>query len=196
MTDVSQAIDIVNKVAPDLSRFGRALVVAIGGHETHWSDSFLQPSGAPSFNWGAVTAGPSWTGATFEHSDSRWTGAGNVSYITKFRVYPSSADGARDLANLLKFQYRKALAAADRGDWFGAARALYDGDDSKPGGGYYTGTKARSGAILDYFNALRKQLEAQGIPVAAIAGAAGLELLFWAGLGFLAIRRVTRHGRR
>lgn len=195
MTDVSEAIDIVNRVAPELSRFGRALVVAIGGHETHWGDSFLQPGGAPSFNWGAVIAGPTWTGPTFTHNDSRYTPAGNVQYETAFRVYPSSDAGARDLAVLLKSQYKHALAAADRGDWLGAARALYDGDDNKPGGGYFSGTKPRAGAILDYFNALRKQLQAQGIPVAAIGAAAGLELLFWAGLAFLAIRKL-KHGRR
>lgn len=196
MTDVSEAVDIVARVAPELSRLGRALVVAIGGHETHWSDSFTQPDGTPSYNWGAVTAGPSWTGPTFEHSDSRYTSAGNVQYVTKFRVYPSSDAGARDLAVLLKSQYKAALAAADRGDWFAAARALYDGDDKKPGGGYYTGNKPRNGATLDYFNALRKQLEAQGIPVAAIGAAAGLEMLFWGALAFAAVRKLKRNVRR
>jgi hypothetical protein len=196
MTDVSQAVDIVSHAAPDLSRLGRALVVAIGGHETHWSDAFPQPSGAPSYNWGAVTAGNGWTGPTFDHADSRWTPAGNVAYVTKFRVYDSTESGAADLARILKGQYKHALAAADRGDWLGVARALYDGDDNKPGGGYYSGTKPRNGAILDYFNALRKQLEAQGIPIAAVGAAAGAELLFWGAVALLAVRRLKRHGRR
>lgn len=196
MTNVSQAVDIVQRAAPDLSRFGVALVVAIGGHETHWSDAFRQPDGSPSYNWGAVIAGPNWSGATFEHGDSRWTAAGNVKYVTRFRVYTSTEAGAKDLANLLRSQYKRALAAADRGDWLGAARALYDGDDGKPGGGYYSGTKPRNGAILDYFDALRVQLEAQGIPVAAVAAAGVLELLFWGGLGLLAVKRLGRNGRR
>ena len=188
MTNVSQAVDIVARVAPDLSRLGRALVVAIGGHETHWSDHFPLPSGAPSFNWGAVTAGSGWKGRTFEHADSRWTPAGNVRYVTAFRAYDTTEDGARDLANLLRYQYRKAIAAADRGDWLTAARALYDD-------GYYSGTKPRKGAITDYYNALRVQLEAQGIPVAAVAAAGILEMLFWAGLGLLAVKKLN-HGRR
>jgi hypothetical protein len=195
MTNVSQAVDIVSRVAPDLSRLGRALVVAIGGHETHWSDAFPQPDGTASYNWGAVTAGSGWKGRTFEHTDSRWTPAGNVRYVTAFRAYDSTEDGARDLANLLRYQYRKAIAAADRGDWLSAAQALYDGDDATPGGGYYSGTKPRKGAITDYYNALRVQLEAQGIPVAAVAAAGILEMLFWAGLGLLAVKKLN-HGRR
>ena len=89
----------------------------------------------------------------------------------------------------------KALAAADRGDWLAAARYLYDGDDGKAGGGYYSGTKPRSGAILDEFNALRKQLEAQGISVSTIGAAAGLDLVFWGALAWFAARKL-RHGRR
>lgn len=195
MTDVAQASQIVARVAPDLSKFGRALVVSIGGLETHWGDYFAQPSGAPSHNWGAVTAGTDWTGATFEHSDSRWTPAGNVQYVTRFRVYPSTDAGAADLVSVLRGQYKKALAAADRGDWLAAARFLYDGDDGKAGGGYYSGTKPRSGAILDEFNAIRKQLEAQGISVSTIGAAAGLDLVFWGALAWFAARKL-RHGRR
>jgi hypothetical protein len=189
MTNVSQAVAIVRSVAPDLSRFGAALVVGIGGLETHWSDNFPQPSGAPSFNWGAVTAGANWSGPTFEHADSKYTPTGNVRYITEFRVYPTTEAGALDLANLLRYQYRSAIAAADRGDWFGASTALYDG-------GYYSGTKPRKGAILDHFNALRKQLEAQGIPVSAIAAAGVLEILFWGSVGLFAVKRLRRNVRR
>ena len=185
MTDVHQAVDIVARVAPELSRLGRALVVAIGGLETHWSDYFAQPDGTPSYNWGAVTAGASWTGPTFEHGDSHWTPAGNVKHVANFRVYESSEAGARDLATLLQHQYKKALAAADRGDWYGASRELYDG-------GYYSGYKPRTGAILDHFDAVRKQLEAQGIPVAAMAAAAGLEMVFWGALAFFAVRKLKR----
>jgi hypothetical protein len=189
MTNVSQAVDIVARVAPELSALGRALVVAVGGLETHWGDTFPKPDGTPSFNWGAVTAGPDWTGDKFQHGDSHWTPAGNVPHVAWFRAYPNADAGARGLAVLFEHQYAKALAAANRGDWYGAAREMYDA-------GYYSGTKARKGAILDYFNAIRKQLEAQGIPVAAVAVAGGVEIIFWAALGFLAVKKLGKHGRR
>ena len=189
MTSVAQAVEIVRRVAPELSRLGAALVVSVGGLETHWGDAFPKPDNSPSYNWGAVTADPTWTGDKFQHGDSHWTPAGNVKHIAWFRAYPDADSGARGLAVLLERQYSKALAAADRGDWYAAAREMYDA-------GYYSGTKPRKGAILDYFNAIRKQLEAQGIPVTAVAAAGGLELIFWGALGLFAVKRLRRNVRR
>lgn len=182
MTDAAEAIDIAARAAPGLGLRERALLVAIGGLETHWGDWFAQPDGTPSNNWGAVTAGGGWSGPTFEHQDSRWTPAGNVAYITRFRVYDSPEAGAADLASLLRSQYQAALAAAERGDWYGASRALYKS-------GYYSGTKPEAGAIADHYRRLSEFLCAQGINPAVLAAAGGFEFLLWLGIGYALVKR-------
>lgn len=180
MTDVSDAISIAKTAAPSLGAGGRALLVAIGGLESHWGDWWPGTN-----NWGAVTAGSGWTGATFQHEDSMWTPNGVVHYTTNFRAYPTTLDGAKDLANVLKSQWPKALAAADSGNWLGASTALYDG-------GYYTGTKPRKQAIAEHYARLRDFLIEQGINPAVIGGAIALEWLFWAGLAFFIVKRNKR----
>jgi hypothetical protein len=177
MTDVTEAISIAKQAAPSMGASGIALLVAIGGLESHWGDWWPGTN-----NWGAVTAGSGWTGATFEHADSRYTPDGVVSYVTNFRSYPTAVAGAADLASLLRSQYSKALAAASDGNWLGASAALYDA-------GYYKGTKPRSGAIADHYKRLREFLVEQGITPALIGAAMGLEWLFWGAIGFLVVRR-------
>jgi hypothetical protein len=185
MTDVTEAISIAKSAAPTLGVSGRALLVAIGGLESHWGDAWQGTN-----NWGAITAGSGWTGATFEHADSRWTPSGVVRYVTNFRSYPTAIDGAKDLAQLLAHQYSKALSAASDGNWLGASAALYDA-------GYYTGTRPRAGAIADHYKRLREFLIEQGITPAMLGAAMGLEWLFWAGLGYFVLRRKLKgtHGR-
>jgi len=176
MPNVQQATAIVERVAPDLPRFGVAFVVAI---------ALLEGDFSPHHNWGAITAGSSWTGATFEHGDSKWTAAGVVHYTTKFRDYPDEDSAALGLVQLLRSQYRPALDAAINGNWYLASKALYDG-------GYYTGVKPRAAAIADHYKALSRWLIAQGIHPAIIGAAFGLEAIFWIGLGVLAWRRARR----
>jgi hypothetical protein len=163
-----------------------ALLVAIGGLESHWGDGWPGTN-----NWGAITAGANWTGSTFEHADSKWTPSGVVQYVTNFRAYPTPIDGAKDLGALLVSRYSKALDAAGRGDWLGASASLYDA-------GYYTGTKPRQQAIAEHYSRLRDFLLAQGINPAMLVAAAGLEWLFWGALGLYLVRRKlkgTSHGR-
>ena len=176
MPNVQQAAAIVQRVAPDLSRFGVAFVVAIAALEGDFS---------PHHNWGAITAGDSWTGTTFEHGDSKWTKDGVVHYVTAFRDYPDEDAAALGLVQLLRVRYASALDAAINGHWFDASAALYDH-------GYYTGTKPRGGAIADHYKALSKWLVAQGIHPAIIGTAIGLEMLFWIGLGVFGWRAARR----
>lgn len=90
-----------------------------------WSSSI--PGAAESLNWGAITAGTEWHGATFEHKDSRPDAQGNnVWYTTKFRSYPSLEAGAEDLIRVVYQQRPKVLAAATAGDSLAFSQALYD----------------------------------------------------------------------
>lgn len=178
MTSVNEAIDIAKRALPNASFGLRALVVAIGGLESHWGDDFHGSN-----NWGAITAGSGWSGQTFEHEDSRWTPSGVEHYVTNFRAYQSPEDGARDLGHLLQSQYAKAVAAAESGNWTSVSRLLYQG-------GYYKGTVPPAQAIAAHYKRLREFLLDQGISAPMLAAAAGIEWLFWAGVAtFLWLRR-------
>lgn len=188
MTSVKDAVAIAGQVVPALSVRARALVVAIGGLETHWGDNFHQSDGSPSNNWGAITKGSVWTGPTFSHGDTRWNEQtqSNESYSTEFRVYPTPLAGASDLASLLRHQYATALAAAERGDWKGASAELYKH-------GYYSGKGPAAQAIADHYAALKKELLAMGITPGVAAAAIGTEWLLWFAVGWFIIRH--RKGR-
>ena len=103
-------------------------VQAIGVLETSYGQGWSKaiPGAFGSNNIGAVTAGAEWSGATFEHKDSYPDSAGvNHWYTTKFRAYPSLADGFADLVNIVYIVRPAALAAATRGDVYGFSAALY-----------------------------------------------------------------------
>jgi hypothetical protein len=175
---LQQAIDIVRRVAPDLSKRSAALVIAISGVESGLGQGFL-----PHHNWGAETAGSSWTGDTFEHEDSRWTKDGIVTYVTSFRDYPDDDAAALGLVKLLRSQYAPALSAANAGNWKGAATELYRL-------GYYKGVKPPSGAIADYYSALSKWLRKQGINPAS--GFPLLGAALGAAAAWVAVRALRR----
>jgi flagellum-specific peptidoglycan hydrolase FlgJ len=185
MTSVTEAISIAKQAAPTLGPASIALLVAIGGLESHWGDWWPGTN-----NWGAIVADSSWKGPTFEHSDSKYTPEGNVSYVTKFRAYSTPTEGAADLGRLLAARYHEALAQAGKGNWLGASQALYDA-------GYYTGTQPRKAAIVTHYRNLSKYLLQQGISPATIGAAVGLEWLFWGVVGAYLVKRKlkgTRHG--
>lgn len=171
MTDVLQAIETAKRALPDASFGLRALVVAIGGLESHWGDGWPGTN-----NWGAITKGSGWTGPTFQHEDSRWTPTGVEYYTTDFRAYSNQDEGAADLARLLKSQYSKAVHAAESGSWPAVSRFLYEG-------GYYKGIKPKQQAIADHYKRLRDFLVEQGISAPMLAAAAGLEWLLWGAVG-------------
>jgi len=186
VTTLADAIGIVRSVAPDATAREVALVVAIGGHESHWGDTLLQSDGTATYNWGAITKGSGWTGPTFTHTDSKWTPTGVQQYSTEFRLYGTTEAGAADLYALLVYQYPRVMAAARAGSWQDVARLMYEG-------GYYRGTTPRQQAIKSYYDALRCFLLQQGIPAAAFVAALGLtEMAVWAILGWLIIRHHSR----
>jgi hypothetical protein len=167
VTDVLDAIAITKRALPDASFGLRALVVAIGGLESHWGDGWPGTN-----NWGAITAGSGWTGPTFDHADSRWTKTGVVQYVTQFRQYDSPEAGAADLGRVLQSQYAKAVTAAEQARWPDVSKFLYEG-------GYYTGTQPPKEAIAAHYKRLRVLLLEQGISAPLVAAAVGAEWLFW-----------------
>lgn len=179
MTSVFEAIDIAKRALPHGSDRLRELVVAIGGLESHWGDNFRG-------NWGAIIAGSSWTGPTFEHEDSQWTPDGVQTYVTTFRLYPTPEAAAADLGLLLQSRYKDAVAAAERGQWYEVSRQLYDG-------GYYRGTVPPKQAIAAHYARLRQFLVEQGVRTTAHTGG-GIGLLLVGTVGFLWWK--GRHGRR
>jgi hypothetical protein len=188
MTTVTEAIAIVRRALPNASFGLRALVVAIGGLESHWGDGWSVTnqwsSGiAGTNNWGAITADPSWTGETFEHVDHRPTPSGGVEeYTAKFRKYPTPDAGAKDLGNLLQHRYSSAVSAAESGRWHDVSSYLYDG-------GYYSGFGGKKAAVNAHYSQLSKFLKAQGIDPAILAGAAALEWALWAFVGIIVVRK-------
>jgi hypothetical protein len=101
------------------------MLMAVSLHETTFGAGWRGP-GEGSFNMGAMHATPSWTGLTFQASDTSPTSTGGaVAYEQAFRAYASAVDGWADLAATLmsKPQVR---AAADSGDPMRMAQAMYD----------------------------------------------------------------------
>jgi len=104
--------------------------------ETHYGDGWgTHDTGFGSNNWGAVQAGSSWQGETFEHKDSSPQADGtNHWYTTKFRRYPTEQDGATDLVRAV-YQWHgraKVLEAAGAGDIYGFSVEMH-------ASGYYEG---------------------------------------------------------
>ncbi len=124
------------------------LVQAVGVLEANygagWSDAvwdYVDAHGGGFPTWGAITAGPGWTGKTFEHRDSRPKADGtNEWYVTKFRVHDTAADAAKDLVRVVCLaeprgylpRHKLVMPAAKRGDALAFSAALYDT-------GYYRG---------------------------------------------------------
>jgi hypothetical protein len=100
---------------------------AVGALETAYGRGWSTPESKGSFNMGAITAGGSWKGATFEHKDSMPQSDGTSTwYTTKFRKYPSAIDGWTDLARIMYVNRPAVLKAATAGDTFGVSAALYE----------------------------------------------------------------------
>lgn len=119
----------------DVNLFALGIAQAIGlmegAHYGHWGP------GNASNNWGAITAQgfDKKTGkcppGTFSHEDSSFE-AGK--YVTCFRLYPTSLDGAKDLLRELYINRPAVFQAAVEGDVRGVAEEMY-------ATGYYTGVR-------------------------------------------------------
>lgn len=106
------------------------------------------------FNFGGIK-GTSPSGMTAVSATHEWEGTTRYRTQAHFRAYASLDEGAQDFLSLLHRRYGGAVAAAERGDVDGYARAL-------KAGGYFTGPEAR------YANDLRGLL---GMPRNAVAPA-------------------------
>jgi hypothetical protein len=137
----------LRRAVPDIGTDMALLVLTVGRIESHWGDGwgnaerFEQPQARESNNWGAITASPSWQGASFGGRDSKWTPSGVEEYRTRFRAYPSREAAAKDLWQVLGAQYTGAVDAALSGRWGDVSEALY---------GYYRGTQPREQAIATH----------------------------------------------
>jgi hypothetical protein len=122
LTIHQQAKTILERAVPGVSPETSLLARAISILESHYGDGWgkgLSHAGVGSHNWGALTAGSAWRGATFEHKDSRYnpdTGK-SVEYVTTFRSYPSDEAGARDLVRVLERSHAPAVALAASHRW-------------------------------------------------------------------------------
>lgn len=88
-----------------------------------------RPPGVDSFNLGAIQAGSSWGGDTFQYTDTRPNPDGtSTPYVTKFRKYKSAREGADDLVRVVyqaRERDRYVLPFASAGDTLGFSRGLH-----------------------------------------------------------------------
>jgi hypothetical protein len=101
----------------------------VGLLETSYGDGWSEPQAVGSNNIGAVIAGESWRGETFEHRDSEPIDGSDKSrwYVTRFRKYPTPEAGWADLARIMyRVRNRSSvLLEAGQGDTYGVSAALY-----------------------------------------------------------------------
>lgn len=140
MTTHSEAKAILERAVPGIDPATSLLVRGISMIEAQYGDGWghgLSTAGQGSNNWGAMTAGSSWTGPTFEHQDSRWDEnlQKQVPYVTKYRSYATPEDGARDLYRALTGYHGIAAELAKAGRWGEISKAI------GPRGTYYYGGK-------------------------------------------------------
>lgn len=109
------------------------LLRAISYFETRYGTGWKVPN---THNWGAITAGPSWTGERFTYSDPKYGEEINSPESMQwFRKYPDDEAGVRDLLRLLENQHSESLQLAKAGKWEDISTALYRS-------GYYGGRSA------------------------------------------------------
>jgi hypothetical protein len=139
VTSHTEAKRIVERAVPGISPALSLLTRGISVIEAQYGDGWghgLSEAGQGSNNWGAMTAGSSWTGPTFEHRDSRWDEASQqqVPYVTRFRSYATPEAGAADLARTLSTGYHAVAGQlAEQGRWSDISAAI------GPEGTYYYG---------------------------------------------------------
>jgi hypothetical protein len=126
MTTHVEAEKLVAEAIPGVKTADSLLVRIIGCLESSYGKGWAGP-GKGSHNWGAMTAGRRWKGATFEYKDSRYDpkAGKNRTYTTRFRKYPTEADGIRDLyRTLTSGAHSEASRLARVGKWSEVSRAI------------------------------------------------------------------------
>jgi hypothetical protein len=112
-------------------------IAGIGWLETQYGSGW-SGDGAGSYNIGAIHADPSWSGDTFLTTDTKPTSTGgSVSYVTRFKAYPTAADGWADLVRTAFVVRGRSIvrSAAQANDWHGVSAGLFRT-------GYYEGMGA------------------------------------------------------
>jgi hypothetical protein len=147
MLSHDEADRILRRAVPGITDAESALVRTIAVLESQYGAGW-SGAGVGSHNWGAIQAGGTWTGDTFEAKDSRWdpkTGK-QETYVTTFRKYATDEDGARDLWSVLSSpRHRRAVSLANRGAWAEISRSL-----GPLGSGYYEGFGPPEKATADH----------------------------------------------
>ncbi len=119
-----EAFEDVVHVPPSTNELRTLLAVSL--HEATYGHGWRAP-GVGSNNMGAIQAGPSWTGETFDYQDTSPTDSGGaVAYDQKFRAYPSALEGWKDLVRELyvrRSSVRRAAQSANPLDVAAAMRA-------------------------------------------------------------------------
>lgn len=131
---------------------------AIAALESNYGQGW-KPPGNGSNNFGAIQAGASWSGATFQYTDTRPNADGSSTpYVTKFRKYATPIDGAIDLVKVVyqnRGRDKLALVPAGKGDTLGFSRGLHSS-------GYFEGFgKTVEDRIANHHKAVERSIRAQ-----------------------------------
>lgn len=131
-------------------------IAGIGWLETQYGTGW-SGDGAGSNNIGAIHADKSWAGDTFLTTDTKPTATGgSVSYVTRFKAYPTAADGWADLVRTAFVVRERSIvrAAAQASNWQGVSAGLYHT-------GYYEGIGATDAQrIGNHYKALTAAISA------------------------------------
>lgn len=120
--DAAQAFEDVVHVPPSTNEL--RILEAVALHETTFGKGWKSP-GASSNNMGALQADASWTGETFDYSDTHPTDTGGaVAYAQKFKAYPSALEGWKDLVRELYIRRSSVRRAAQSGSPLDVASAM------------------------------------------------------------------------
>ena len=145
-------------------RFGREAtrpeiqcVQAVAALESSYGEGWKAP-GIGSHNFGAIQAGSTWKGETFQYTDTRPNSDGSSTpYVTKFRRYASASEGASDLVRVVyqaRGRDKLVLPPASLGDTLGFSRGLH-------ATGYYEGFGATvEDRIRNHHRAVMSKCEA------------------------------------
>ncbi len=119
-----QAFEDVVHVPPSTNEL--RILLAVSLHEATFGAGWRAP-GVGSNNMGALQAGASWAGESFDYSDTHPTDTGGaVVYDQKFRAYPTALEGWQDLVRELyvrRSSVRRAAQSANPLDVAAAMRA-------------------------------------------------------------------------
>jgi hypothetical protein len=132
------------------------VIAGVGWLETQYGTGW-SGDGAGSNNIGAIHADPSWNGETFLTTDTKPTATGgSVSYVTRFKAYPTAIDGWMDLVRTAFIVRGRSSvrAAAQANDWRGVSQGLFDT-------GYYEGFGATEAErVGNHYKALSSAISA------------------------------------